>query len=268
MRAARLVEVELLDLCLAKLDALPLEPAQGPAELLLAALADHLPQERRLVGVLGGAVDEHDSVPCRDSPLQLARGHQPTGAATQDDGAASGRDSSTRRRLLRGGLLVQLPDRGREALFVELVLREDDPAVRADQDAPRHPAVGEGTKQGAVAVRDHREPELVLLLPGPTGIHRLHRADIDDLEAGTGEAFIQAAYSRRLLPTTESSRFPEDEQEPLRTGDRQPQIRHRNRAPGLDRLEPLQNLHRSDRAYGLCERPQIGSSRLSRWRWG
>jgi hypothetical protein len=77
-------------------------------------------------------IDEDDSVSGGGSPLELARDHEATGTATQDERAARGCDSSARRRLLFAGLPVHLPDRGREARFVELVFGEDDFAVRAD----------------------------------------------------------------------------------------------------------------------------------------
>jgi len=83
-------EVELLDFCLTELDALSLKTVQGPAELLLASLTHHLPEQRRLVGVLGAAIDEHDAVPVRDAPLKLARRDEATGAAAQDDRADGG----------------------------------------------------------------------------------------------------------------------------------------------------------------------------------
>jgi hypothetical protein len=67
----------------------------------------------------------------------------------------------------------------------------------------------------SVGVRDHRELEFVLLLPGPAGLLCLHRADVDDLKAVAGEALIEFSNGRRLLPTTQSSRFPEDEQQPV-----------------------------------------------------
>ena len=65
---------------LQELDPLPLQPVERPAELARTALAHHLPQERRLVDVLGGAVEEHDPVVGREPMPELARSHQPTGA--------------------------------------------------------------------------------------------------------------------------------------------------------------------------------------------
>jgi hypothetical protein len=157
-------EVELLDFCLMELDALSLKTVQGPAELLFAALTHHLPEQRRLVAVLGAAIDEHDAVPVRDAPLKLARRDEATGAAAQDDGAAGGCACSVPRRLRDGWLLEHPPDCSREPCLVELVLGEDDLAVRPDQDAPGNPAVGEGAKQGAVDLMERCRLFLILAL--------------------------------------------------------------------------------------------------------
>ena len=68
----------------------PSQPVERPAELARAALPDHLPQQRRLVRVVRGTVNQHDAMVGRQTPPELARGHQPAGAATEDDRAASG----------------------------------------------------------------------------------------------------------------------------------------------------------------------------------
>ena len=123
-------------------------------------------------------------------------------------------DPTARRaaRLRHGGALVHLLDRDREARLVELVLREDDLAVRPDENAPRNPAVRERTEQLPLAVRDHRELEPELLLPGATGLLGLDRADVDDLEPVAREPLMESDDGRTLLPTALSGRFPEDQQ--------------------------------------------------------
>jgi hypothetical protein len=128
--------------------------------------------------------------------------------------------------------------------LVEFVLREDDLAVRPHENAPGNPAFREGSKQRAAAVGDHRELELVLLLPGPASVLRLERAEAHDLETVTGKALKEVANGRRLLPTTQSSRFPEDEKQSVRAFDGQAQLRHRDGAPGLNALrESFNDLH-------------------------
>ena len=171
--------------------------------------------------MLCGAVDEHDPVVGREPTPQLARSHQPTGAATQDDGAASRADGSAGARLRPSGALVHLLDRDREARLVELVLREDHLAVRPHQHAPRNPAVRERTEQRPVTVGDHRERETVLLLPGGAGLLGLDRADVDDLEPVFREPLMEPDDGRTLLPTALSGRLPEDQQHPVRPVDRQ-----------------------------------------------
>ena len=71
-----------------ELDALPPQAVERPGELTRAALAHHLPQQRRLEHVLGRAVDQHDPVVCRKTTSEFACGHQPADAATQYDGTA------------------------------------------------------------------------------------------------------------------------------------------------------------------------------------
>jgi len=179
-----------------------------------------------------------------EAPPELVCGHEPTSATTEDDRAASRRERSPPRRLLDRGLLVHLPDRIREACLVELVLREDDPAVRADENAPGNPTVGERAEQAAVAVGDHGKLELVLLLPGPARVLGFEGADVDDFEAVAGEVLVEVSNGRRLLPTALSGRFPEDEKQSVRAVDRQAQLCHRHDTSGLDASrESVNDLH-------------------------
>ena len=63
------------------------------------------------------------------------------------------------------------------------------------------------------------------------------------IEAVDGEALIELSNGRRLLPTTQSSRFPEDEQQCVLAARGEAELRQRNHGPGLDRLESLEDLH-------------------------
>ncbi len=209
-------EVQRLDFGVAELDALALQSVEGPRELAQTALTHHLPEQRRLVHVLRGAVDEDNTVAGGETAAELARGHQPTCTTTQDDGAASRPDRPTGGRLRQGGALVHLLDGVGKARLVELVLREDDFAVRPDQDAPGNPAVGQGTEQRAITIRDHGELERELLRPSTTDFLGFQRTDVDDLKPVPSEALIEFSDGRRLLPTTVSGRFPEDQQHSIR----------------------------------------------------
>ena len=228
------VEVEHLGFRVAELNALPAQPCERPGELARAALADHLPQQRGLVHVLGCAIDQHDTVVCWKTTTEFTRGHQPAGAASEYDRAAGRPNGSASSRFRCGRALVHLLDGRGEPRLVEFVLGEDHLAVGTDEHAPRNPAVRQRTEQLPVAVGDHGELEPELLLPGAAGLLGLDRADVDDLEPVAREPLMESHDGRTLLPTALSGRFPEDQEDAVGAVDRQPEIGHRQGAPGLD----------------------------------
>ncbi len=142
------------------------------------------------------------------------------GAAPQNDDSARLRRDETFHRLDFGKSLggsrrrfVHLLDRVRKTRLVELVLRKNHLAVGSHEDAPQHPAVGVGTKQGVVfVVRDHRKRELVLLPPRPACLLRLEGTHVDHLEILRRKALIHPSNGKSLLPATQSHGFPEDDE--------------------------------------------------------
>ena len=152
--------------------------------------------------MLGRAVDQHDPMVCRKATSEFACGHQPADAATQYDGTAGTTDGSpgSRLRSRRGGR-TSAGSRPAEPGLVELVLGEDDFPIWPHEDAPRDPAVRQRTEQLPLAVRDHGELEVELLLPGATGLVGLDRADVDDLEPVAREPLMEPDDGRTLLPT-------------------------------------------------------------------
>ena len=194
--------------------------------------------------MLGRTVDQHNPMVCRKATSEFACGHQPADAATQHDGTTG---TTTARRAVgfvaagRSYICWIAPS---EPGLIELVLGEDDFPIWPNEDAPRDPAVRQRTEQLPLAVRDHGELEVELLLPGATGFVGLDRADVDDLEPVAREPLMEPDDGRTLLPTALSGRFPKDEQDPARPLDRQAQLRHRDRASWLNpSRESLEDLH-------------------------
>ena len=92
--------------------------------------------------MVGRAVDEDDAVPAGEFAAQMMGGHQPAGAAAEDDDVRSPlpacapghrAEAGLRARLHFGRLLEELLNGGGEALLFKLALPQNHLAVRPDE---------------------------------------------------------------------------------------------------------------------------------------
>jgi hypothetical protein len=191
---------------------------------------------------------------------ELARSYEPAGAATKDDRAPASTHGPAGGRWSHGRTLIHRLDGVGESRLVEFVLREDHLAVGAHEHAPRNPAVRQRTEELPLAIGDHGELEVELLLPGATGLLGLERPEIDDLEPFAREPLMESHDGRTLLPTALSGRLPEDQEHPAPSVDRQPQISHRQGAPGLDPSgQAVNDLHLPPSVLTGCHANRIGT---------